>query len=521
MTMQGKTMRKIALVAMLIAAAGSFAFEVDQAELRKIEGTTVDFINYEGPHERIDSVSEIRGIGEFLGRDASDVTEQFDFYGKYRVIHAAGNGETGLDADIIILEESARVDHIDNLRLIISGYLEAAYEYDRSAADLLAEFVTFYNAIYRGNLEFFQGTYKAGVLEYLTADKVGLAKVYSEWAGRTQIVIPLRADVLGDGPAGLDTDEISNEDVVENLRETDDMGIDRRKELTELKEDEIEEDQARINEERERLEREQVELAEREEALEEDLDAARQAEEDAVAAGDDAAAEAARDEQERIQGEIDETRRDQEDVASAQDRVDDAQDTQREREDRVQEDREGIADDERVILGQEDDTPSDEASVYFLHIADISGEPYGQLLIIGSSSGKILGTSDLNTIRGGKYDELDNSILVLAGRSGGGGAIRLVLLDPDSLAQTVEGTDDIFRDSVVLATGTDIFAVTERSGDYYLARFDKSLTAQAVSEVAVDPFTSLTLTSSTVYAQGTNGDVVLLRRSDLKVAVSN
>ena len=137
-------MKKIlSIVAILILfSSGVFALEVDKSELQNGSGdTTIEFINYTGPHKKIDSLSAIKGIGSSLGNVIAKATDKSSTAGstsKYYVIHAVDETETGkLDADIIFIGKDATVDHIVNLRRIISAYLEAAYKYSRSDADTI------------------------------------------------------------------------------------------------------------------------------------------------------------------------------------------------------------------------------------------------------------------------------------------------------------------------------------------------------------------------------------------------
>ena len=112
------------LFIMLSAASGIFAETVYLDEL-KTAGNEKDIVfkNYTGPHNKIDTIAEIRGIGSYLGRNIEQKLASFDFYGKYRVIHAVDKNDTqGLDADIFILDKTAAVDHIVNLRRIIAGF---------------------------------------------------------------------------------------------------------------------------------------------------------------------------------------------------------------------------------------------------------------------------------------------------------------------------------------------------------------------------------------------------------------
>lgn len=212
-----------------------FAIEVDQDELRQAENTPIEFINYTGPHSEIDSLQSIAAIGTALagaaqhGR-AGDIN-------RYAIIHAVDTSvTTGLDADILIIGSGAKVDHITNLRVIIAGYLRAAYGYSAKDAQTIAHFVTVYNAVYRGKLETFQAKYKTVVLQNLTADKVGLALRYDEWQGKTQIVIPLSDQKYSGTLSTIDTSSISDKQVVEKMREQDDKDLATRKDMIDLKE---------------------------------------------------------------------------------------------------------------------------------------------------------------------------------------------------------------------------------------------------------------------------------------------
>ena len=212
-----------------------FAIEVDQNELRQAENTPIEFINYTGPHSEIDSLQSIAAIGTALAGAAQ--RGRAGDMNRYAVIHAVDTTvQTGLDADILIIGSGAKVDHVTNLRVIIAGYLRAAYGYSEKDAKTIAHFVTIYNAVYRGNLEVFKAKYKAVVLKNLTADKIGLALRYDEWPGKTQVVIPLSDQKYSGTLSTIDTTSISDKNVVEKMREQDDKDLETRKDMIDLKE---------------------------------------------------------------------------------------------------------------------------------------------------------------------------------------------------------------------------------------------------------------------------------------------
>jgi len=217
-----------------------FAIEVDKPEIDSVKNKTIEFINYTGPHDVVDSADTIRGIGSNLagavkaGR-AGDMN-------RYSVIHCVDPAvKEGLDADIFIIGKNAGVDHINNVRLIIAGYLKAAYGYSDKDAATLAHFVTIYNAVYRKNMDFFNQKYKQVVTKNLTKEKAGLALRYDEWPGQTQIVIPLTDQKYAGTISSVDTTSISDKKVVEKMREDKGKDLEKRKEMVDLKERESEE----------------------------------------------------------------------------------------------------------------------------------------------------------------------------------------------------------------------------------------------------------------------------------------
>jgi len=230
-------MKRIALVCLCALAfvGTAFAIEVDQNELKQAENTPIEFINYTGPHAEIDTLRAIAEIGESLAGAAQ--RGRAGDMNRYAVIHAVDPSvKTGLDADIMIIGSGARVDHINNLRVIISAYLRKAYGYSEKDAKTIAHFVTIYNAVYRGDMNMFKSKYKAVVVKNLAADKAGLALRYDEWPGKTQIVIPLSDQKYSGTLSAIDTKAISDKNVVNKMREQDSKDIATRKDMIDLKE---------------------------------------------------------------------------------------------------------------------------------------------------------------------------------------------------------------------------------------------------------------------------------------------
>ncbi|MFW5738269.1 MAG: P83/100 family protein, partial [Spirochaetota bacterium] len=117
-------MRRTLTALLLLVSTVAFSIDVDEEELQELGTRDIDFINYTGPYERIDTVEEITGIGRRLGEsiELEAGFSDFTLNDKYRVVHAVDSSvDDGLDADIIFPLSTAQVGHINNLRRIISG----------------------------------------------------------------------------------------------------------------------------------------------------------------------------------------------------------------------------------------------------------------------------------------------------------------------------------------------------------------------------------------------------------------
>jgi len=193
---QGTAIRRatplIAFLLTLVAVTG-WSQELDRDELNTTAGRAFAFANFTGPQPVVETAARIKGIGVVLGRTLRAGSGRGSYFGKYDVIRAFDPAQTSLlSADIIVFGADARVDHIRNVRRIIAGYLETAFGYSTAQANRLAELVTNYNAVYRGNIAALSRIYTSQVMSHLSAENAGLALGYADWPGKTRLVIPLR-----------------------------------------------------------------------------------------------------------------------------------------------------------------------------------------------------------------------------------------------------------------------------------------------------------------------------------------
>jgi Borrelia P83/100 protein len=492
-------MKKISFImVMIIISSALFSQSIVKEELFKINRDSVEFENYEGPHDKFETADEIRGIGLYLGVDFEKQENKRSYNGRYSIRHLiAKDGQGLLNADIFYIEKDAVVDHINNVRRILSGYLEKAYSYSREDSDIIAEFVTYYNAVYRGDFQYFLSSYNNIVTDNLDTESAGISTRYLEWPGSTQMLIPLTAS----GEIKIDTDIISDEEVIEDLRTQDDKGIEPRKDIVELKEREIEEEQEKLEEDKEELREESLNLEKDKEKLEDETDILTDNE---------------IKDRETDLAEKETKLEDKKEV------IEDREAKQQDRQDDVQKEREQIAEDEKKLIEEEqsDSKSSDTVSVKtvpFLIIDGNNSELMGRLALINTENGEIYKRSSINTVRGRKYYLSGNKMLIVSGIDKAPQAVRLMFLDSKTLEVITQGNYDVFSDTHILLNTNKIYAVVREDNRWYAGRFNNELILQSRSELEVLSFTPLQLNDGILYVQLKDGKVVPLNPDTLKL----
>jgi hypothetical protein len=511
--------------------------DVDREELESQAGATIEFENYEGPQEDVDTAEQIRGIGAtlslFLSPEPGSSADYFDRYTIFRGLDP--NDPEGLAADILSINPNATVNHIDNVRRIISGYLVDAFGYSRGDADLIAELTTIYNAVYRGNMEFFDSRYKRVVFAYLSPSRAGISTNYRDWPGGTQLVIPLST---GAEPGDLDAVsplQLSDPGVIEDLRQRRDMGIETRKEMIAFIERVIEEREEEIAQERQAIEEEREQIAERREEIEEEraeIEAEQEPEEEApaeVTPEEEAPEEEAPEEEapeteeeptpeERVAALEEEEEELQEREAELQEREEALEEEEEEVEElteRAQELYEETSEDQEQLIeeeGRREEAAAAEPVLFFLVEAD---DASGRLVLVDRRNGDILSEYTGSLLLRGAFPRYQGSVLgILQER---GAETRAVLLDEESLEMVEESEGGIYAGTTIRVAGEDLYMVVREEGSWKIGRFSEELQLEQSSVVAVNPNTDIVISEGRLLAQDPRGGILLLDAQELRV----
>jgi hypothetical protein len=470
---------------------------VNDKELLQHQGT-VEFINNNGMPARIDSRSAIQSIGGGLGRAVHRGLDRAGENARYFVIHCVSETKTDkFDADIIGLGANAGVDHIRNLRLIIQGYLESAYLYSPADAALLARYITIYNAVFRGNMDYLSSHYTDLVMSNITADKAGLARRFDEWAGRTLIVIPLGNAEPGSLSA-VDTTTLTDPQVIDEMRKEPDKDLNSRKDMVDLKEREADEAAKKVTDQNKNAEKDKPA---------------------AVTGGEKADGKKAEDEKKQTNG--DDKKQDAvaktENSADKQDadkRKEEAQKNQELAERKTaeaQQERKDIAKDQQEMLS--DGTLKKQTLVLGTAL-NAANSPLGKIVYIDIASGKVVNTSTISSINLRTIQILDNAVIALASQSNN--AYCLVKIELDSLETLEVGADSISADSLVWINNKDVYAITTSGKKaFFLSRFDADLKLQSASAIQAHPFASVLFKDKRLITQRNDGTPLFLNPQDL------
>lgn len=514
----------------LFSAIPLCAQKVDEEELKSAGNDTIVFINYTGPHSKIDSLASIKQLGSNLGTVVAKDTSKATSAGnpaKYSVIHAIDPEEKGkLDADIILVGADATVDHIDNLRRIIASYLVAAYGYSEKDAETVAVFVTVYNAVYRGNFDAYQKKYKKIVLDNLSPSNCGLSVNYTDWPGKSQIVIPLY-DVNG-GLSTVDTSVISDTQVVKSMQEDDGKNVESRKEMVDIKEREAENASQKAQEAQKNAVQEQKKLTEEKQKTETAQQEAETAQKEAETAQkkadenpDDAEAQKEAEEKkieaEEKQVAYEEQKTAQEEQQAAADNAAKEAAEQQAVADKktseAQEERKTIAQDQAEVIKKEIENAV-APSVYGIELTNDATMLSG-LIKVNTSTGEVIKSSPVTYIRNRTMFQAGENFVAIAGENKGNGTVKLVLLSPDTMEIIKESNETVAENSVLVQDSGEYYCIVQDGKISTLAKYDSELNLKLKSSANLKPATPVTIAGQHIVVTGADGNVKVLDKSDL------
>lgn len=533
------------LALVMFSCSGLFAQGVDRDELSDILERTINFRNYTGRYDRIDSLAAIRAIGQGLARGITRDQSSVSTVGeKYRIHHILGTPEElGKPADILELLPAAGVDHIDNVRRIISAYLETAYGYSTQDARTLSIFITVYNAVHRGTLKFFTDRYKASVMKIIRPEAAGLGLSYTDWPGKTQIFIPLsrQLDSVA-ATASVSASDLVSPEVIETIRDKVDQGIEERKDLAKLidkgieaEEDKLAADKAALAVKEAELATKQAELAKTGPSTVESTEkaetkpAVENATRDTAKTADSTTATKPANNDTATQASKAATTVEDNKKPAAEttpEAIKVAEETKA-----IEAEKAAIADREKAVAEaatassdlrestaadiKNQDNPSAQSTVpqIFPKARIELGMVVSTLQRVDPVSSEVLKEAVGLTMVGKSFMNVGENILVLSWKAP---AARLTLIEKENLTLFKQGTDILSPyGDVVYLEGKGIYGVVSIDGVFYVGKFNTDLVLEKRSVLPVDSATALKVLDQVMYVQRTDGRMSGLSIVDL------
>jgi hypothetical protein len=532
-----------------------FTVEVDRSELTSNLDETIRFQNYEGPIGKFETAEQIRSIGTYLvdqigreddGRLKAGTATYFD---KYRLTHIPPVfGDPGRGADILEILPDAQVDHIDNLRRILSAYLEVAYGYSSTDAYTLGIFTTLYNAVHRGAFERFQSRYRGAVVSLLEPEKTGIALSYTQWPGGTQLVIPLAVDTPPGQLSAVPADELASPEVVETLRDQEDRGIEERQQVTDLIDRSVEQERDQIQAQRETARQQDQQSAEGTEqqpgpsqqdpesspasdpapedqqvstSSSEDVQSAREDSQVTTQQSEEASPSTADQGSENDTVEAPQTPSEQPQEAVEQSsRPSEEQLAQREEELQQAQERSDEIREETARDIQETQQPAVTLSPKPVIFADTNlqdGMIISRFQRIDANSGDIITPGPESSFIGRKLLDIPQGLLGVVFEDD---VAHLSLVAKDSFQISTISEEQLSPYSDVLFDRNlgRIFAVVLNEGDWYIGQFDPGLQLTSISVLAVRQETSLVIEGDVLLVSRKDGKIARLAITDLKIS---
>jgi hypothetical protein len=532
-----------ASVLILIPFISAVALEVDVDEIRT---ERVKFINYSGEKKKGSPKREIEAIGKKLSKKSK--TGVSSYHKKYSIIRAVSENEPDkFSAEIFSIGRDAKADHIETLRRILGSYLMDRYHYSRKEARAVSVFLSYYNAVHRGDMDYFKSKYKGAVIGNITEKNAGISTKYYDWPGATRMLIPLTEKAQKGKLDSVDPDELSDKDTKDQVRK-DDKNLKERKDMTDLRERKLDKDKEELkkkkkkqDEARKGIDKKKEEIKKKEKVIRKDKEESKKIKDP------DKRAEKERDigrkekkleEEKKAAEKRDEKSREEEKGIAEEKEKQDARkkDIEKEKEDvkkdeikrdikkDPEEARKKLEEKEKDLDRREDKLRNRElekniyaGKLYYLKIREyLEGGHYNNdLVMINAATRKVMFQSPVENICGSRYDIHSGGIVIITHKGSHTSGHRLTLVDKDTLKAKTYGGDNIFWRSFIEIRDGYIYALVNDNGRYYLGRFDGSLKLAAKSKVELSEDTFISFFDSFIYINRRDKSIIVLNKEDL------
>ncbi|EMK00318.1 MULTISPECIES: P83/100 family protein [unclassified Leptospira] len=460
--------------------------------------------------------------------------------------------EKKFGADLISIGKDADYGHINSIQRILSGYVKANFGYSEANSDTLATYILYYNAIHRKSADYIKRKYNTEVVKNAQKDKIGIGRRYTEWPGKTQIVIPIVFNILTDDGKDLDTDELEKE--VNKDLDKKKEGQDDKKRMNDLQNEKADEEKRKLQDKKEENRKKQEEASNKEREAEREIqelnkdpvknkqkitqkqEERKQAQQEQQKAkkeeqqlkekekeiakkeesrkSDSKSSSSSSDSKSSSSGDAKKSEAKSDDNKSKEELKQELKETKKELETVKEEQKKKEEFDKNVVGGK----------ILFLKTLKYTSDGHysNELHALDPTKDDTIFKGDFNKICGRTFEVVDGKALVVGYESDHSAAHKLILIDQETLKPAIWSADSVFWRSPMIIKGEEIYAFEERNGKYYLSRYDKALKKTAGSEEEISPNSNVTFFGEKIYVTGKEEgsgktEIAVFGKADLKL----
>jgi flagellar biosynthesis GTPase FlhF len=465
-------------------------------------------------------------------------------------------------ADVIILTEKTNFGHINGIQRILLGYLQTAFQYNNKQAETLAELLVYYNANLRLNPKNIEESYSKKVLDNIDIKKAGIDRVYRNWPGKTQLLIPLRKNIVRPEKTDLDRKELQEviekdksipqekkeelKKIDQELKKEDTKKIEQKEVELTKKEEEIKKTQEQIKQEEQKIQKELQDTNKKLEELRKDPEKNKeqiQQEEKKV--------EQLQEQKKEIEQQKQEVQQEQKKVEEAKQEIkeqkEQPQTTRKEEEkkenqattenqqkqptSKVDQQLEALKKENEELKKeiekkeQQSDNVINEKIVFLKVMRYVSDGHYSnELWMVDPNKDDTLFRGPFTNICSRTFLPIENVGIVVIGYEDAAHTQtphHLYLLDQDNLQVKAKSKEIVIFSSFLIYKDNLIYAIEELDGKYYLSRFNDKLELQDRSSSNINPHSEITFFKDKIYLTGSGTDsnipIQIYNRKDLKL----
>lgn len=455
-------------------------------------------------------------------------------------------------ADVIILTEKVNYGHINAIERIIIGYLQTAFEYKFNQAKTLSEMIVYYNARLRQNQKLIQESYAKDVLENIDLKKAGIDRHYKNWAGKTQLLIPLRKNIVRPEKTDLDRKEI--QDLIEKDKT---IPQEKKEELKKIDEErkkedskKLEEKEKEITKKEEEIKKQQQEIKKEETNIQKQLqDTNKKIEElrkDPVKNQEQIKEEEKKvqdlqEQQKKVEEKKEEIKK-QEQIVQEEKKQIEEQKKQQEQEtsrkdEQKQEDKQPVSKIEQLEKEKEElkkelekkeqlsDNVINEKIVFLKVLRFVEGGHYNnELWMVDPNKDDTLFRGNFTNICSRTFLTVENIGIFVIGYEGSSHSQtphHLYLLDSEKLEVKGKSKEQIMFNAFLIYKDNKIYTIEQVKDQYYLVRFNEKLELDARSSNPIHPHSEITFYKEKIYLTGSEKSnqipIQVYSRNDLKL----